>query len=135
MTQISASAPGQNSHRRPPALWAYTWWAAIGALLGFGVVSLLTIGVFLLPVAIALGVAGILWAPLRNQSAISLLGGLAAAPLDLAWLNREGPGTVCETIEDVTECSEQWSPWPIVAVALLLLAVPVVVAVRTRRTT
>lgn len=56
---------------------------------GFGVVSLLTMGVFLLAIAIVLIVVGGLWAPLRDRAAIALVGGLAAAPLYLAWLNRD----------------------------------------------
>jgi len=97
------------------------------------VASLLTIGVFLLPIAFALIVLGSLWSPLRNEAVVALVAGLAAAPLYIAWLNRQGPGRFCETIKDGTACSELWSPWPFVAVALVLLAVSAVAAVRTRR--
>ena len=133
MTQAPTAAPVQNARRRPPA-WAYAWWAATGALLGFGVAGLLTIGIFLLPVAIALAVVGAFWKPLSTHSAIALVGGLSAAPLYLAWINRSGPGTVCETLaDDATSCAERWSPWPFVAVAVILLAGSCLVAVRMRR--
>ena len=129
MTQISATT-GQASQRRPGP-WGYLWWTATGVLVGFGVVSLLTIGVFLLPAGMVLAVVGSVWGPLRNRSVIALVGGLAAAPLYLAWLNREGPGTVCEALEDeVTSCSDRWSPWPFLAVATALLAVGIFGAVR-----
>ncbi len=135
MNQIEAAAPKPTSRPSSPALGAYLWWLAGGALLGLGMVGLLTIGVFLLPLAIALIAVGLLWSPLRNQSAVALVGGLAATPLYLAWLNREGPGRVCETIKDVNSCSEQWSPWPFVAVALILLLLTVCAGamVTTRR--
>ena len=130
MNQMTRSAaPGQISDVRPPAWWAYIWWAATGALVSFGVVSLLTIGVFLIPVALVLFVVGMLLAPLRNQATIVMIGGLAAAPLYIAWLNRQGPGTVCEPYGvDGSHCWEQWSPWPFAAVALLLIGASIVMA-------
>jgi len=130
---LTGAAPSQTDRPSPPDGWAYAWWAATGAVLSFGIVGLLTIGAYLLPVGLVLLVVGSLWAPLRNQSAIALVGGLAAAPLFLAWLNQQGPGRICETIEDVTACAERWSPWPFVAVALLLLVGAATAAVRARR--
>lgn len=135
MNQMTRSAAtGQTSDVRPPVWWAYIWWAATGALVSFGVGSLLTIGVFLTPVAIVLIAVGILWAPLRNQATIALIGGIAAAPLYIAWLNRQGPGTVCEPYGyDGTHCWDQWSPWPFISVGLLLIAASIVAAARLRK--
>ncbi|GAB2872831.1 hypothetical protein [Nocardioides pacificus] len=116
---------------QPPAPWAYLWWAVTGALLAFGVVGILTIGVVLLAIAVGLALVGARWTPLRNRSVVALVGGLSAAPLSLAWLNREGPGTVCETLrDDVTQCTERWSPWPFLAVAAVLLAITLTVLAR-----
>lgn len=133
MTQAPFPQAGQTGHVRPPS-WSYLWWAATGAILSLGVASLLTVGVFLLPVGIALGITGSLLRALRNKSSIAVVGGLAAAPLYLAWLNRGGPGTVCETLPgDVTACSDRWSPWPFLAVAAVLVAVCILVVARMRR--
>ncbi|WP_228387484.1 MULTISPECIES: metallophosphoesterase family protein [unclassified Nocardioides] len=133
MTQAPTAARVQNARRRPP-VWAYAWWAATGALLGFGVAGLLTIGIFLLPVAIALAVVGALWKPLSTHSVVALGGGLSAAPLYLAWINRSGPGAVCEALADgATSCADRWSPWPFVAVAVILLAGSCLVTVHMRR--
>lgn len=131
MTRTSA-APAATA---PPRLawWGCLWWAATGALLSFGAVSIVTVGVFLLPIGWGLAAGGILWGRLRNRSVIGLPAGMAAAPLYIAWLNREGPGTICRTFQDGSTCSERWSPWPFVAVALLLLAIVVVGAARARR--
>lgn len=133
MPQVSHARAGQTSHL-PPPLWTYLWWAATGAIVSFGVVSILTIGVFLLPIGLVLVIAGVAWKASRNESAIAAVGGLAAAPLYLAWLNRKGPGTVCETLPDgVNSCSERWSPWPFLAVAAILLIVSIAAASRRRR--
>lgn len=127
-----ASADPDQAALRLPKWWAYAWWAVTGAFVGIGVVSLLTVGPFLLPIAALLGVTGILWSPLRNQSTITLVAGLAVAPMLLAWINREGPGTVCTATRNGTTCSDRWSPWPFVFVAVVLLAVSAILAVRTR---
>ena len=119
---------------RRPAPWTYLWWAATGALVSLGVVSLLTIGIFLLAGAALLVVAGCSLAATRNGGHVGALAGASVAPLYIAWLNRHGPGTFCEPLGvDGTHCGEQWSPWPFLAVGLALLAVAVTVAVRSRR--
>lgn len=107
---------------------AKAWWALTGTLLGFGIAGLATIGVFLIPIAIALALIGIV--RYRDGSAIALVGSLGAAPLYIAWLNREGPGTVCRTVDDLTECADQWSPWPFFVVGLTLLVIPLVVSAK-----
>lgn len=111
--------------------WAWGWWALVGALLGYGVAALLTIGVFLLLAAAVLVVVGLRVPALRGRAALGVVGGLAGAPLLLAWLNRDGPGTVCRTTPTSQTCGEQWSPWPFVVVALVLLVTCVALARRT----
>ncbi|WP_435745570.1 hypothetical protein [Nocardioides sp. SYSU DS0663] len=118
-----------------PAPWAYLWWAVTGALVAFGVLSLLSIGVLLLAAAVPLVVVGVLSARLRNIARVAALAGAAVAPLFLAWSNRDGPGTVCRTLPDGSACEQQWSPWPflVVAVGLVAVSVGAVVAARRRR--
>ncbi len=124
----TAAAPVQAPGRAPP--WTYVWWAATGALVSLGAVSLLTIGVFLLAGAAVLLVVGVALPHVRSGGHVGALSGLSVAPLYLAWLNRQGPGTVCEATRDVTECRDLWSPWPFLAVGLGLLVVAVAVSVR-----
>jgi hypothetical protein len=126
------NAPSPNSRSRP-ALWAFAWWTVVGALLGLGFASILTIGLVLLLVGCVLAVAGILLRSLRNHSAAAVPGGLSVAALYLAWLNRGGPGRVCETTNTDTSCIEAWSPWPFLVVALLLIAATVFLIRLARR--
>jgi hypothetical protein len=118
---------------RPPALWAYAWWVVTGAVLGLGFASILTIGIVLLAVGSVLAVVGVALRPLRNHSAAVVPGGLGLTVLYLAWLNRGGPGRLCETTGTTASCVEAWSPWPLLVVALLLIAAPVVPVRLARR--
>ena len=108
-------------------------WAGVGALAAFGIAGLASIGMFLL--AGALLVAGVALATpaLRPPSVPGLLVGLSAAPLYIAWLNRDGPGSVCTTTADSISCSDQWSPWPFVAVGVLLAGAGLALLVAGRR--
>ncbi len=133
MTGRPSRSSNSDARQRPRA-WAYLWWAATGALSGFGAVGILTIGIFLLLPAAALGMAGGLWRPLRNHSVMGFVGGLATAPLYVAWLNRKGPGTVCETSEvGVTSCAERWNPWVFLVVGAVLVAVSFLASAQARR--
>jgi hypothetical protein len=115
---------------RRPASWTYVWWAATGALMSLGVASLLTVGIFLLAGTAVLLVVGLSLTPVRRGGHVGALAGLSVAPLYLAWLNRQGPGTVCEAVRDGTRCEDLWSPWPFLAAGLVFLAVAAAVGVR-----
>lgn len=121
-----------DSARARPTVAAYLWWAATGALAGFGAVGALTIGVFLLPAAVLL-LVGIGWRPLRNSSIAGALAGVALVPLFVAWLNRRGPGTVCTTLRSGLSCQEQWSPWPFAVAGVALLGAFGALVVFSRR--
>ncbi|WP_231384111.1 hypothetical protein [Cellulomonas sp. URHD0024] len=103
------------------APWAYGWWVLVGALTGIGVAGALTVGAAFLALALVLAVVGVLVARLRNRSALGVVGGLAVAPLYVAWLNRGGPGRVCTVSATQTTCLDAWSPWPFLAVGLALV--------------
>ncbi len=115
--------------RRPA--WTYAWWVVVGGVIGLGLVGILTIGIFLLPVGLVLLTVGLVHPKLRNESAVASLAGLGLPALYVAWLNRDGPGSVC-TSDGVT-CADQWSPWPFVAVAVALLVASVVLLQLIRR--
>lgn len=103
------------------APWAYGWWVLVGALAGIGVAGAPTVGPAFLAPALGLAVVGLVMTRLRNRSALGILGGLAAAPLYIGWLNRGGPGQVCTVSTTGTSCVDAWSPWPFVAVGVVLL--------------
>ncbi len=116
---------------REPAAWAYVWWLVVGALLGLGVAGILTIGIFVLPLAGIMIISGVLIPRLSNESQLAAIAGLALPALYLAWLNRGGPGLVCTDSGDT--CTDQYSPWPFVAVAVVLLVVAAVLTQVVRR--
>ncbi len=113
--------------------WAVLVWGVVGALVAFGVAGLATIGIFLLALAAVLVAVALAVPALRRPSVPGLLLGLSTAPLFIAWLNRGGPGTVCTTTADSTACTDQWSPWPFVAVGVLLAGAGVALLVTARR--
>lgn len=109
----------------------YAWWLLVGALAGLGIAGILTIGLPLLLLA-----ALLTWIGLRSDTLVrgvaAMPAGLALLALYLAWLNRGGPGDVCRVDAQGTTCDEEWSPWPFVALAVVLLAVSVVAVSRRR---
>lgn len=106
---------------------AYGWWVLVGAVLGVGVAGMLTIGIFVLPVGVALAVIGARQPALRTRAVGGVLAGVGLIALYIAWLNRGGPGQVCYSSGNVSGCAERWSPWPFVAVAVLLVVTSVAV--------
>jgi hypothetical protein len=98
------------------------YWAFVGALWAFGTAAALTIGPFFLAGATILAILGFTLRRIEIRYAPAVLIGGSVAPFYVAWLNRRGPGEVCEQIENGVRCSEQWSPWPLVGVGLILVA-------------
>jgi hypothetical protein len=95
-------------------------WFLVGAAWMLGVLSVLTIG---LPI-LALALTGTVLLLRRNSAAAGLPGAVSGAAVPLfyvAFLNRRGPGRVCATTADGIECAEQWNPWPVLAGGLVLL--------------
>ena len=107
------------------AWWAYPWWAFTGVVLGFGVASLPSIGVFLLWLAALLALIGLALPAARTAAALLVIAGLGAAPLFIAWLNLDGPGTVCGPQPTPAYCAELRDPWPflLAGVGLVVLGV------------
>lgn len=103
---------------RPP--WAYALWAAVGVLIGFGVVGILSIGIFLLALALLLAFVGLVIPASRTSAALAALPGLGVMPLVVALNNLGGPGERCSTSVGSTTCMEIMSPWPFAIPGLLL---------------
>lgn len=84
------------------------YWLFVGALVGWGVAGLMTIGLFLLIAALVLFVIGVAVPAISKRAVPLLLIGAASAPLAVAWSNRQGPGEVCVP----NSCQEHLDPWP-----------------------
>jgi hypothetical protein len=118
--------------RREDSWTAYGLWCLAGAGLSLGVLSILTVGAFVL--LVTLGLCGwLLWRLDFGWGMLGLLSGAAVPVLYVAWLNRDGPGTVCTATATGTTCSDEWSPWPFVALAVVLVVAGLVSFVRFRR--
>ncbi len=104
-------------------------WMIVGALGIFSVLAMLTIGPLLLPLALGLAALLLWWRGSDRAAVGGLLMGGAGPLLWLAWLNRHGPGTFCRTTPEGVGCMDEWSPWPFVVIALLLIGAGVAVAV------
>ncbi|MFT4264393.1 MAG: hypothetical protein QM572_13480 [Nocardioides sp.] len=133
MEQVDGHPRGRRVSRGG-ALLAYAWWAACGAAAGIGALSILTIGPFVLLGTGVLVVVGLAWGRLRGTGHAAALAGVGLAVLYPAWLNRQGPGTVCEPLgDDGLHCVDQWSPWPFVVLAILLLIAAIALDLLIRR--
>jgi hypothetical protein len=109
----------------------FAGWALAGASGVLGVLSILTIGIFVLPLAALL--AGLLAWRLRGpQAGPGLLTGAGVLPLVIAYLNRGGPGMVCASSAQTVSCQQKMSPWPWLATGLVLTAVGVALGVAIR---
>ena len=97
----------------------FAGWAAVGAGAVLSVLSILTIGIFVLPVTAAL--AGLLaWRGDGSMAGPGILSGLGLVPIYVGYLNRGGPGTVCTTTGTGGTCTQEMSPWPWIGAGLCL---------------
>ncbi len=112
---------------------AFVGWCVVGAALALALVSLLTIGPFVMLGALV--VAGLmLWRVDFGWAMTGMVSGAGLPALYLAWLNRDGPGEVCSRTGTELTCGDQWSPWPFVVVGVALVVTGVVVfALRRER--
>jgi hypothetical protein len=109
-----------------------TGWAAVGAGAVTAVLTVLTIGFFVLLATAAL--AAVLARRAGGRLAgPGLLMGAGLLPLYVAYLNRGGPGMVCTTTSTGGSCVQEWSPWPWVAAGLCLIVSGIAVGMRMGR--
>ena len=111
---------------------AFVGWCVAGAAGCFGVLSLLTVGPFVLLGTLFLS-AWLLWRFNFGWSMGGLLSGAALPVLFVAWLNRDGPGDVCTRTSSSVTCTQEWSPWPFVGAAVVLVVAGLVVFARRNR--
>ncbi|MBO0511920.1 hypothetical protein, partial [Streptomyces beijiangensis] len=107
-------------------------WAVVGAGFALALLTVLSIGLFVLPVAAGLA---LLLVRLKGseRGLPGIVSGLSAPLLYVAYLNRSGPGTVCTRSGTGEMCEEQWNPWLWLAAALIAVVGGVVVMLAVRR--
>jgi len=120
-TEPSPSQP----RRRPPSLIGPRWpwfavWLIVGASYAVSILGAASIGLFLLPLP-ALATILLARRPHANSGLPGLISGLGIPLLYVAYLNRAGPGTICTTTSAGQYCTDEWSPWPWLAAAVVLL--------------
>jgi hypothetical protein len=121
--QLTEETCMQGSPR--PGFTAFAAWNIVGVGAFLGLLTVLTIGIFVLPIT-ALALAGLVfWPRTRNESAIGVTAGMGELALYIAYLNRGGPGRVCTRTGTSEGCIDEWSPWPWLVVGLALMAASV----------
>lgn len=99
----------------------FTGWLLTGACYLLALLTALSVGIFILPIA----VAGTVVLATRRDAPRGLPGLLSGASLPLfllAYLNRHGPGTYCTTSAGGSSCTEGLlNPWFLLAAGLLAL--------------
>lgn len=118
----------RNIATRPPA-WAYLWWLAVGALVVFGFLAGFTIGIPFLLLGCVLAIAGAAIRATRSLAMTAVAAGFALPLFYIAWLNRDGPGTICTKGATYQSCEEQSNPWPWAVAGVLLIAATLVLTV------
>ncbi|UQX87676.1 hypothetical protein M6D93_15400 [Jatrophihabitans telluris] len=131
--------------RRPtgPDRWLPAWfllWMLVGVGGMLSLLTILTIGIFVLPVTVVIVLALALLVYRRPAVLTGVGGALAGPALPLwlvAYLNRDGPGTVCtRTADGGSSCADEWSPWPFffggLAFVVLGVLLTVLLAARAR---
>ncbi|MGO9962144.1 MAG: hypothetical protein ACLPUG_01790 [Acidimicrobiales bacterium] len=113
---------------RPAVARPWAWfgaWLLLGTLWMFALVAILSVGLYLLPVAV---VATVLLARRVSGRAglPGLVSGLGAPVLYVAYLNRRGPGEVCSVFATGSSCVQEWDPWPWLIVGLAFVAFGIV---------
>jgi hypothetical protein len=125
----------QPSRREVPATqaWiAFAAWAVVGAGVSLGTLTVLTIGLFVLPATAVIAALIAIWRRSVAEAA-GALSGLALPLFYVSYLNRNGPGEVCTTIPGGSDCTDEWSPWPFLIAGALLAIVGVAAFLMIRR--
>jgi hypothetical protein len=118
-----------------PSVAAFCSWIVVGACAFVALLTPFTVG-WVAALAATAGTVALLSRPEgRTGAAFGALTGAGALPLYVAWLNRDGPGTVCTTTATSSHCVDEWSPWAWLSVGVLLIAVGAGAFVLARRST
>lgn len=97
----------------------------VGALVSYGLATAFTFGPFFFLAAVAYAALGLYLRRKAPPPFPAVFIGAALPLLSIAWLNRHGPGRLCQEMSDGIECLDQTSPWPIAGIAVVLIALGV----------
>ncbi|MER7187162.1 hypothetical protein ABT404_48210 [Streptomyces hyaluromycini] len=119
------------SNRR--AWLLFTGWLLTGACYLLALLTMLSVGIFILPIAVA-GTVALATRRDTRRSLPGLLSGVSLPLFLLAYLNRHGPGTYCTTSAGGSSCTDGLlNPWLLLAVGLLVLSAGPALFLRMRR--
>jgi hypothetical protein len=104
----------------------------VGAVLSLGILGALSIGFVLLPVGL-IAAATLGMRSSTRRGVLGVVSGLGVPLLYVAFLNRDGPGTVCHAIDGGVDCAERWSPWPWLGLGVALVILGLVLYVSRSR--
>jgi hypothetical protein len=104
-----------------PAWRWFAAWMLVGGFYALSLLSMLTIGLFILPIPV-LATVLLCRRPERRRGIFGLVAGIALPLFYVSILNRNGPGMICSAIAGGTACTEEMSPWPWLAAGLTFLA-------------
>jgi hypothetical protein len=121
----SGACEDRRMDRRAYTWWAFGLWCVAGTGLALGVISILTIGFAVLFVTLVL-CGFLLWKVGFGPALTGIITGAAAPVLYVAWLNRDGPGSHCIVTATSSSCTDEWTPWPFLVVAVAMVVAGVV---------
>jgi hypothetical protein len=138
---VPGPCPSPSGDRFPPGLpgrpgWpSFAAWTLVGAAGATSLISLPSIGLFLLPLPVAATV--LLLVRGKGRSTLGLLSGGGLLLLYVAWLHLNDPRTVCVATDSSGSCIQQLPvdgipPWPFLAAGTVLLIGGVVLHHRLR---
>ena len=111
-------------HSEKPKLWSFLAWPVVGAALSLSVLGALTIGAYVMPFALVGLFILLKWGGDR-RSCVGLISGLGLPLLYVAFLNRDGPGTICSSYGNGGQrCVDEWSPLDSMAMASHRIGAP-----------
>jgi hypothetical protein len=108
---------------RLPWMW-FTAWLLVGAGYALSLIGVASIGLFVLPLPVLATVLLVRRRP-AARGLPGLISGLGVPLLYVAYVNRAGPGTICTAVTGGQECHGEWSPWPWLAVGVILVVLGV----------
>ncbi len=116
----TGDAPTLTRRRITPG--PFLGWLAVGALWALSIVTMLSIGMFLMPVALIVTVV-MCMGYTRPDGWPGSIAGFALIALYLAFLHRHGPGQYCTGTGASVTCVDQLNPWLFLAAGVALILV------------
>lgn len=114
-----------------PSWPSFLLWPVVGAALAVSVLGAMTIGLYVLPLAIAALFVLLRWGGNRRNS-VGLISGAGLPFLVIAFWYRHGPpGMVCHLYKNGGgECAQEFSPWPLLIIGTILVLLSMLLFIR-----